>query len=212
MKSVFKILLAVGMLSPLSSITAHAVAVDCNNDPTINYMTITNGTSTTHCLGSGVGNLNGQEDLGTDSNAWDDFLTNNPDDNYGENSLKEGWLFGANYDFVDEITTWSSSTVSISDEFWASVYEPLTSYALGFKFGNHQPDNWFVYSIAYGTNLIEYVKNFQYGLSHVNLYSCSGPLCGPPDGGDPDVPLPAAFWLFGSALLGFLGFSRKKSV
>ncbi len=30
--------------------------------------------------------------------------------------------------------------------------------------------------------------------------------------GNPDVPLPAAFWLFGSALLGFMGFSRKKSV
>ncbi len=30
--------------------------------------------------------------------------------------------------------------------------------------------------------------------------------------GEGDVPVPAAIWLFGSALLGFMGFSRKKSV
>jgi hypothetical protein len=35
----------------------------------------------------------------------------------------------------------------------------------------------------------------------------------PEEFGDPPsvVPVPAAFWLFGTALIGFIGFSRKTS-
>jgi len=38
-------------------------------------------------------------------------------------------------------------------------------------------------------------------ISHVAIYGDVSP-----------IPVPAAFWLFGTALIGFIGYSRRRSV
>jgi len=45
-------------------------------------------------------------------------------------------------------------------------------------------------------------------LSHITIYSTGSDIPGTSIFGNP-VPLPAALWLFGPALLGFMGFRRK---
>ena len=45
----------------------------------------------------------------------------------------------------------------------------------------------------------------------VNLDGVDG-AAGPVDPNPSAVPVPGAVWLFGSALLGFVGFGRKKSI
>jgi len=45
-------------------------------------------------------------------------------------------------------------------------------------------------------------------LSHITIYSTESDIPGTGIFGNP-VPLPAALWLFGPALLGFMGFRRK---
>ena len=56
------------------------------------------------------------------------------------------------------------------------------------------------------------VRKEYYDLSHISIYTTTK---GPGPGFDifgeriPAVPLPAALWLFGPALLGFIGFRRK---
>ena len=45
-------------------------------------------------------------------------------------------------------------------------------------------------------------------LSHISLYTTDSDIPGTSIFGNP-VPLPAALWLFGPALLGFMGFRRK---
>jgi len=54
---------------------------------------------------------------------------------------------------------------------------------------------------ASGTNIGE--------ISHLNIYKATGDFGNTILGGPDPVPLPAALWLFGPALLGFLGFRRK---
>jgi hypothetical protein len=228
MKRFISAFIFLGLISPLASV--QAATVQCATDPgDKQYMNITNATDGNRCLGSGVGNINGVEG-GGDANSWDDFLTYNINDKNGENTISEGWLFGANYDYVTGVNGPSSegdlryngSSVKLTSDFWATL-NPLTSYAIGFKFGGaNSPDNWFVYTLDFLQSSLNY--NFfgkGDGLSHISIYGCtpsvateSSPavMCGPPSEGEGDVPLPAAFWLFGSALLGFLGFSRKKSV
>jgi len=59
------------------------------------------------------------------------------------------------------------------------------------------------------SHLSEAGETIYYDLSHISIYTTNGVL--PPDTdifGNP-VPLPAALWLFGPALLGFMGFRRK---
>jgi len=46
-------------------------------------------------------------------------------------------------------------------------------------------------------------------ISHLNIYKATGDFTNTILGGPDPVPLPAALWLFGPALLGFMGFRRK---
>lgn len=59
-----------------------------------------------------------------------------------------------------------------------------------------------------GTYLISFLNNGSQtpNLSHITIYATNDPGTG--IFGNP-VPLPAALWLFGPALLGFLGFRKK---
>jgi len=67
-------------------------------------------------------------------------------------------------------------------------------------FENNSPFNAFVWlsEISFGNNSV-------LGLSH---FAMAGDSLTPGDG--TQVPLPAAVWLFGSALMGLVGFGRKK--
>lgn len=58
-------------------------------------------------------------------------------------------------------------------------------------------------------------KGIAHDLSHMTIYTTtSGQAPGIDIFGEqiPAVPLPAALWLFGPALLGFIGFRRKKQI
>jgi len=61
-----------------------------------------------------------------------------------------------------------------------------------------------------GTFFISFLNNggLQPALSHISIYSTNSDIPGGGIFGNP-VPLPAALWLFGPALLGFMGFRRK---
>jgi len=61
-----------------------------------------------------------------------------------------------------------------------------------------------------GGFLINFVNNGGHypELSHITIYSTESDIPGTGIFGNP-VPLPAALWLFGPALLGFMGFRRK---
>jgi len=59
-----------------------------------------------------------------------------------------------------------------------------------------------------GEFLISIIKNDNPTLSHMTIYSTESDIPGGGIFGNP-VPLPAALWLFGPALLGFMGFRRK---
>ena len=71
------------------------------------------------------------------------------------------------------------------------------TFVIGLK-----PDGGFAYWLVDG--LSGTYSALSHGLSHANLYGKVG--------GVPDVPLPAAAWLFGSALCGLVVVSRRKKL
>jgi hypothetical protein len=74
--------------------------------------------------------------------------------------------------------------------------------------GPFQPSR--VYSLAFlglGSTIDMHIEDTNYGDNSgslsVNIYS---------DSSIPPIPVPAAFWLFGTALIGFIGISRRRKV
>jgi hypothetical protein len=73
------------------------------------------------------------------------------------------------------------------------------------KDGNNDPAQYLIRLSGWnGTDMLE-LRNFwigvQGGISHVQILGNVSP-----------VPVPAAFWLFGTALIGFIGFSSRTKV
>lgn len=156
---------------------------------TINYMQVSD-TTVSACLDAGVGNLTG--------NPANDLFLNGA----GAGQVPAGKSDGTNpFNISFSQTSSSGPTSTGTFSFDSSFWDNHNIGSIGFKFGTgNKPDEWFVYSLVNGVSSGEYtffnVNGTGGGLSHVNLYS--------------DVPLPAAVWLFGSALLGFAGVARKK--
>lgn len=75
----------------------------------------------------------------------------------------------------------------------------FNTFVIGLK-----PDGGFAYWNV-GNTLSGTYSDLTHALSHANLY---GRLGGSPPSG---IPLPAAVWLFGSSMLGLIGFTRRKA-
>ena len=175
----------------------HAAEVICT-DPSINHMIIED-LEVSACLASGIGNINGNP-------ANDSFLLG-----AGSGLTLVSKTDSAN-PFNIQINQ-TSQTGDSSDGTWSVDASLWTTYAdaqLGFKLGTgNQPDEWFVYELVAGvtSGTWQFVNAFGTGggYSHANLYSTETPFVPDP------IPVPAAAWLFGSALLGLAGIKRRKA-
>jgi len=112
---------------------------------------------------------------------------------------------------VTSIASTGLSTLSVGVEYGY--------FLLKFGGGNDKEINW-LFDNSTSTSNFTWLTMIQpindqgelLGLSHVSFATCNeGADCG---GGGPieEVPIPAAIWLFGSALLGFTAFGSKKKV
>lgn len=100
-----------------------------------------------------------------------------------------------------------SSSVRGRFEVDSEAWNQYSDIAIGLKVGNNLNPDWAIFQLE---NLAEsgfwYASPEQGGsLSHFLVYTKS-------DGLAPPVPLPGAFWLLGTSLLGMVGISRKKRV
>jgi hypothetical protein len=139
------------------------------------------------CLGAGVGNING-------NSSTDDFIKP------GGEGAGLGLVGIGSGSYTQ---SGSTGTFSINPSLW-TLWDNI---AIGFKFGTgHQPDEWFVYSLASGvtSGTWQFVNIFGKGggLSHVQLYGMPGTT---------NVPEPSVLALFGLGMLGF-GLVRRRRV
>jgi len=193
MKGIVTLVAAVALMN--SSI-AFSATIQCNASDEINHMKI-DSTQVSACLDSGVGNLTGE-----DHN--DLFLLGVGHDYTSAGKLNDN---GSGYNpFSISFTEGGSEPLTGSWGFDSSFWDYTSTGAIAFKFGTGDTaDEWFVFSLVNGqtSGTWDFFKvlgngNGTGGLSHVNLYAVTA------------VPLPAAVWLFGSALISFAGFSRYR--
>ncbi|MBY6072596.1 PEP-CTERM sorting domain-containing protein [Marinobacter salsuginis] len=175
------------------SASAHGAMISCNNDPTINYMQISDQ-QVSACLASGVGNINGNP-----NNLNNSLFISGVGSDYELASKSDG-SNPYNISSTSDPNTWS---------FDSSFWNDYSEGALGFKFGTgNQPDEWFVFSLQSLVSSGEWafivgsdVRPTGGGLSHVNLYGKKG---------DITVPEPGTVALFGLGLVG-LTIARRRS-
>jgi len=165
-------------------------------------------------------------DAGSDDLLASGLLGNSGSNDAGEERAFFQAVTGAdlNAGIYTTIDSDSGFSVDVDGETGLSTLTVDPSYADGYfmlKFGNadsldshwifqnNSPLNTFVWlsSISYQSN--NGGQGSILGLSHFSYEPCVGDECGltPPIS---TVPVPAAVWLFGSALLGLMGVSRKK--
>lgn len=128
-------------------------------------------------------------------------LTSYYKQNVGE--ANDTGLFAGSYE-----TTFSNTANDPEDALieLISGQDPITcgTCYLVVKDGNQEPSTYiFDLSLAGMINSIE-LEDFwpnQGAISHVEIFS-----------GISEVPVPAAVWLFGTALIGFIGISRRRNI
>jgi hypothetical protein len=190
------VLVAAGSLGVAGG--AGAVAVNCSNNTTINYMQI-DSSIVSACLGSGDGNISGNP-------GSDEFLSGATGAGYGLISKTDEANPYAIVTSYDEMTGLGSFGFNVS------AWDAFASLAIGFKYGTGQNiDSWFVYSLVRPTgggdftfvNVCPMEGGCGSGLSHVNLYGIAG---------SNEVPEPAALGLLGLALGGLsIAWRRRKA-
>jgi len=120
-----------------------------------------------------------------------------PDDGEANSVLKDSYSTVFNSDN-------SAATITFDGGLPVACTDPCY---LVVKDGNHQPYRY-LFNLALnpfnwdGETVLE-LSGFwpdQGAISHVAIYGVS------------PIPVPAAFWLFGTALIGFVGFSRRTKV
>jgi len=143
--------------------------------------------------------LNFQNDINTvfnlnSSNIWTEASKYDKDAGADGNGLTvtadEGWTSGA-WSFIGELSTPFVIVIKASNAFSAYLFENIPSltnvsgsFEVAFVKGENTPS-----------------------LSHMTLYTTSNA----PSVIIPPVPVPAALWLFAPALIGMLGFRRRKN-
>ena len=108
-----------------------------------------------------------------------------------------------------------TSSTAVYDPFYAEfVNGTFAGYIRGVQPG--ALDALGIVHLSFGTDSHGYTSNlFFYGLNrHFSHNPGGSAVVGPPlvTGPPPAVPIPAAVWLFGTALIGFVGMSRRTKV
>ena len=117
--------------------------------------------------------------------------------------------------FKDSYTTTFSNSATDPEDALIQLDPGATPITCGecfllVKDGNHQP-SLYVFALTAANDMINSIDLQDFwpkggAISHVEIM---GPLNG---GRIPPVPLPAAFWLFGTALIGFASIARRTKV
>lgn len=145
---------------------------------------------------------------GNNANACADHSGN--DENYDplnmflpgtgyENYINDDFSLSLNWSFIDSpepggtTGTWNLSAYTISNPFVIVLKAGPNFAAYLFNIGATSVD-WDTINLP--TN-----GNNPINLSHISLYTSTG--------GPGEVPLPAAVWLFGSALMGLVGIRKR---
>jgi len=179
----------------LLSASVHAAFV---SDPCSVTDVTANGSNAFSCVGSIEGNdeasaLNGIFGEPTSSIVWYEAAILNLDGETGDHYLE-----------ADSGTSgdWTYTGDALSSPF-IIVLKAASEYSA------------YLFKAALSTNdmgdyLISFLNNggSTPALSHITIYATNSDVPGTGIFGNP-VPLPAALWLFGPALLGFMGFRRK---
>jgi len=164
-------------------------------------------------------------EAGSDNLLASDLLSNSGGSASGEERAFFQAVTGADLNSVTYTKIETGFTVDVDEATGLSTLTVAPSYANGYfmlKFGNassndshwifqnNSPLNTFVWLSSISYNINNGGNGSLLGLSHFSYEPCVGNQCGltPPIGGE--VPVPAAVWLFGSALFGLMGVSRKR--
>jgi len=117
------------------------------------------------------------------------------------------------------------SSVSINTGTGLSTLNLASDFDGGYfmlKFGGNTNDSHWIFKNNNSLNALIWLSEISFkansgenggsilGLSHYATTSCVGEDCGLTPGDGTEVPIPAAIWLFGSALFGLMGVSRKQ--
>jgi hypothetical protein len=177
-----RVTLAAASLLSASVANAVPVSVMCPGTPatTDREFTVTTDPGSAVCLASAPGNLNGNADA---INALGYITLDKSDD----------LITGA----LPQSLTATPPTSGLSGTFSFSA-PGYTNFVIAFKSGQGQLDpDWAAFTLPNGVTSGTWAISGAQALSHVNLY---GQV----------VPVPAAAWLFGSAL-GLAGLMRRKA-
>jgi len=120
---------------------------------------------------------------------------------------------GASYTHTVDVMTGLSTLIvdpSYSGGYFMLKFGNGNDFDSHWIFQNNDPLNTFVWLSSISEKLNGGDNYSLLGLSHFSYEPCVGNDCGitTPIGGQ--VPVPAAIWLFGSALIGLMGVSRKQ--
>jgi len=139
----------------------------------------------------------------------------------GSLSVDEGDEFYSGGNYIKTVGTGISEfnlgDATVSGGYFLLKFNQNAAYT-HFIFKHEQPLNVLSWLTEIATNSVEHATKLV-GLSHIGLSSVPAPLecleidpeCGDVDIEDiPDAPIPAAIWLFGSALLGLTRFRAQK--
>jgi len=169
-------------------------------------------------------------DVGSDKLMASDKLGNSGGNDAGEERAffraVTGDDLNSGYTAYEEDVHFLDGDIKVNTTTGLSTLKVDPSYAGGYfmlKFGsgntiashwifqNNDPLNTFVWLSSISEKLNEQSNKYSLlGLSHFSYKPCVGNNCDitTPIGGQ--VPVPAAIWLFGSALFGLMGVSRKQ--
>ena len=173
----------------ISSQFAGAAPVSCPGTPSAadrEFTLVTNPESI--CLDSGTGNINGNpmQDPFLMSAAGAGYVTLDKTDDATTGAAEGALIFTPPTSGLSGM--FSLDTVALSG---------YTDFVLALKSGQGQLDpDWAVFLLN-GATSGEWSISGNQALSHANLYAKV-------------IPVPAAAWLFGSALLGLAGIGRKR--
>ena len=172
----------------LTGINAQAASISCPGTVSTSDREFSvNTTPSATCLASGTGNINGNAMQDPFLMANSDYVLIDKSDGDGTDGL-----------FPDSFDNPTSLTSGLSGSFTFTPPPGYTNFVIAFKSGEGQLDpDWAAFLLPNGVVTGTWAITGNQALSHANIYAQV-------------VPLPAAAWLFLSAMGGLFGIKRFK--